>query len=194
MSTSLHEKRVAILAADGFEPSELEKAMQALKEAGATVSIVSPNAKMIQGMRTADQGDQFDAASPLHDANPEDFDALLIPKGLMTPDHQRSTPAAVDFVRAFGKAGQPIAAICHGPWMLIEAGVGRGRRLTSRPAIQGDITNAAGRGVGEEVVVDNGLVASRKPGDIPAFTAKIIEEFSVGRHTGIAAPPKGTTI
>ncbi|HEY5778967.1 MAG TPA: type 1 glutamine amidotransferase domain-containing protein [Terrimicrobiaceae bacterium] len=192
MSTQLLEKRVAILAADGFEQSELEGPLRALKEAGADVSIVSPNSKKIQGMHHADKGDQFDVDIPLKDARPEDFDALVLPGGLMNPDELRSTPAAVDFVRAFGEAGKPIGAICHGPWVLIEAGLVRGRRLTSWPAIQSDIKNAGGNWVDEEVVVDNGLVSSRKPDDIPAFNAKVIAEISEGRHAGMAVAAKNS--
>ncbi|MEP6670325.1 MAG: type 1 glutamine amidotransferase domain-containing protein [Chthoniobacter sp.] len=191
MSLELEQKRVAILAADGFEQVELEKPMKALEEAGATVSIVSPKKGKIQGMNHADKGDQFDVDLPLEHANAEDFDALLIPGGLMNPDELRSTPAAVDFVRAFAQAGKPIAAICHAPWVLIEAGLVKGRRLTSWPAIQSDIKNAGGQWVDEEVVVDNGLVTSRKPADIPAFNAKVIEEFAEGRHAGMAAGARG---
>jgi len=187
MSTTLNEKRVAILATDGFEQAELEEPMNALKEAGATVSIVSPKSGKIQGMHHADKGDQFDVDLSLNKAKANDFDALLLPGGLMNPDELRSTPKAVDFVRAFGKAGKPIAAICHGPWVLIEAGLVRGRRLTSWPAIQTDVKNAGGNWVDEEVVVDNGLVTSRKPDDIPAFNAKIIEEIGEGRHPAMAA-------
>ena len=182
MSLPLVGKRVAILAADGFEQIELEGPFKALEEAGATVSIVSPNPLKIQGMNHADKGDQFDVDIPLEDAHPEEFDALVLPGGLMNPDQLRSTPAAVDFVKHFGETGKPIAAICHGPWVLIEAGLVYGRRLTSWPAIQTDIRNAGGDWVDEEVVVDNGLVTSRKPDDIPAFNAKMIEEFHEGRH------------
>jgi len=183
MNRTLSHKRVAILAADGFEQAELEEPMKALEEAGADVRIVSPKPGKIQGMRHADKGDQFDVDIPLEQANPDDFDALLVPGGLMNPDELRSTKAAVGFVRAFGEAGKPIAAICHGPWVLIEAGLVRGRRLTSWPAIQSDIKNAGGEWVDEEVVVDNGLVTSRKPDDIPAFNAKMIEEINEGPHT-----------
>jgi protease I len=192
MSTQLLSKRVAILAADGFEQSELEIPLKALEQAGAEVSIVSPNADKIQGMNHADKGDKFDVDIPLEKARAEDFDALVLPGGLMNPDQLRSTPAAVNFVRAFGKAGKPIAAICHGPWVLIEAGLVHGRRLTSWPAIQSDIRNAGGNWVDEEVVVDNGLVTSRKPDDLPAFNAKMIEEISEGRHAGMAAAAKGS--
>jgi protease I len=190
MSTSLNQKRVAILAADGFEQSELEGPLHALRDAGATVSIVSPKKDSIQGMNHADKGDKFDVDVPLDQAKSDDFDALVLPGGLMNPDELRSTPAAVKFVRSFGEAGKPIGAICHGPWVLIEAGLVRGRRLTSWPAIQSDIKNAGGNWVDEEVVVDNGLVTSRKPDDIPAFNAKVIEEIGEGRHAGMAVRAK----
>jgi len=188
MSTQkLKQKHVAILAADGFEQAELEEPMHALKDAGAQVSIVSPKTGKIQGMHHADKGDQFKVDLQLDKANCDDFDALLIPGGLMNPDELRSTPAAVEFAKSFAEAGKPIAAICHGPWVLIEAGLVKGRRLTSWPAIQSDIKNAGGQWVDEEVVVDNGLVTSRKPDDIPAFNAKVIEEFAEGNHEGMAA-------
>jgi len=190
MSTQLKEKKVAILAADGFEQAELEEPMKALKDAGATVSIVSPKSGQIQGMNHADKGDKFDVDLGLDDAKSDDFDAVLVPGGLMNPDELRSTPKAVSFVRSFAEAGKPIAAICHGPWVLIEAGLVKGRKLTSWPAIQSDIKNAGGDWVDEEVVVDNGLVTSRKPDDIPAFNAKMIEEFGEGRHEGMAAGAK----
>jgi protease I len=178
------QKRVAILAADGFEQAELEKPKQALEEAGATVSIVSPNDDHIQGMNHADKGDSFDVDIPLKNAKPEEFDALMIPGGLMNPDTLRSTPAALEFTKAFFRAGKPVAAICHGPWVLIDAGVAKGRKLTSWPAIQTDVKNAGGEWVDEEVVVDCGLVTSRKPDDIPAFNRKMIEEFAEGKHGG----------
>jgi protease I len=187
MSTSLKQKRVAILATDGFEQSELEEPMNALRKAGATVSIVSPKRGKIQGMHHADKGDQFEVNTLLEEARANDFDALLLPGGLMNPDELRSTPEAVDFVRSFGEAGKPIGAICHGPWVLIEAGLVQGRRLTSWPAIQSDVKNAGGIWVDEAVVVDNGLVTSRKPDDIPAFNSKLIEEIAEGRHERRAA-------
>jgi protease I len=182
MSNQLENKRVAILATDGFEQSELEEPLGALEEAGADVSIVSPKSGKIQAMRHADKGDIFDVDLPLDEAKAENFDALVLPGGLMNPDELRSTPAAVEFVRAFGQTGKPIAAICHGPWVLIEAGLVKGRRLTSWPAIKTDVRNAGGNWVDEEVVVDNGLVTSRKPDDIPAFNAKMIEEIAEGVH------------
>lgn len=156
--------------------------MRALGEAGATVSIVSPKRGKIQGMHHADKGDQFDVDIPLEKAKAENFDALVLPGGLMNPDELRATPEAVTFVRDFGASGKPIAAICHGPWVLIEAGLVKNRKVTSWPAIKTDIQNAGGIWVDEEVVVDNGLVTSRKPDDIPAFNRKIIEEIREGIH------------
>lgn len=186
MDTPILNKRVAILAADGFEQSELEGPMHALEEAGARVSIVSPKRDFVQGMKHADKGDRFDVDVPLENARVEDFDALHIPGGLLNPDTLRSTPEAVDFVRAFAAAGKPIGAICHAPWVLIEAGLVQGRRLTSWPAIQSDVKNAGGNWIDAEVVCDNGIVTSRKPDDIPAFSAKLIEEIGEGRHAGMA--------
>ncbi len=189
MNSSKLNKRVAILATDGFEQAELEEPMQALRKAGAEVSVVAPRAGKIQGMKHADKGDRFEVDLVLEQADPASFDALLLPGGLMNPDELRATPAAVAFTRAFADAGKPIAAICHGPWVLIEAGIVSGRRLTSWPAIQTDIRNAGGEWVDEEVVVDQGLVTSRTPDDIPAFNAKMIEEFAEGYHAGMAAVP-----
>ena len=187
MNTPLLNKRIALLATDGFEQAELEEPMNALEAAGATVSIISPKSGKIQGMKHADKGSQFDVDIPLDKAKPEEFDALMLPGGMMNPDSLREMPAAVSFVRAFADAGKPIAAICHAPWILIEADLVRGRKLTSWPAIQSDVKNAGGNWVDEEVVVDQGLVTSRKPADIPAFNAKMIEEFAEGRHMGMAA-------
>jgi protease I len=182
MKTPLFNKRVAILAADGFEQVELEGPKEALEAAGAQVSIVSPVEDRIQGMNHADKGDVFDVDLSLRDARPEDFDALMIPGGTMNPDTLRSTPEALSFVRAFFAAGKPVAAICHAPWVLIDAGVIEGRKVTSWPAIQTDVRNAGGIWSDEEVVTDHGLVTSRKPADIPAFNAKMIEEFAEGIH------------
>ncbi len=184
MAGKLDGKKVAILVASGFEQVEMTKPRAALKDAGAETKIVSPKAGQIQGMNHADKGDKFDVDLTLDDANPEDFDALLIPGGLLNPDELRSTPAATDFARHFFDAGKPVASICHGPWVLIDAGVVDGRTLTSWPAIQTDVKNAGGIWLDEEVVVDNGLVTSRKPDDIPAFNKKMIEEFAEGKHAG----------
>lgn len=178
----LSHKRVAILAADGFEQSELEEPLRALREAGAQVEIISPKTGKIQGMHHADKGDQFEVDCKLDAANSSDYDALMLPGGLMNPDTLRSTPTAVEFVRSFAENGRPIAAICHAPWVLIEAGIVSGRRLTSWPAIQTDVRNAGGNWVDAEVVVDNGLVTSRNPDDIPAFNRRMLEEFAEGPY------------
>ncbi len=182
MAGKLDGKKVAILVASGFEQVEMTKPREALKEAGAEVKIVSTKAGQIQGMNHADKGDKFDVDLTLDEARPGNFDALMIPGGLMNPDELRSTPAATEFARHFFDAGKPVAAICHGPWVLIDADVVRGHTLTSWPAIQTDVKNAGGNWIDEEVVVDNGLVTSRKPDDIPAFNEKMIEEFAEGKH------------
>jgi protease I len=169
---------VAILAADGFEQSELEEPLHALERAGANVTIISPRGGRIQGMHHLEKADEFDVDLPLKKAHSADFDALVLPGGLANPDELRSNEAAVEFVREFADAGKTIAAICHGPWILIEAGIVNGRRLTSWPAIQSDIRNAGGEWVDEPVVVDHGLVTSRNPDDLKAFNAKVIEEIA----------------
>ena len=186
MSDRLTNKHIAILVTDGVEQAELEGPLQALKEEGAKAVIVSLHPGKIQGMNHADKGSQFEVDETLDQARVEDFDGLVIPGGLINPDTLRSTKEAVDFVRAFAQEEKPIAAICHGPWLLIEAGLARGRRLTSWPAIQTDIKNAGGQWIDEPVVVDNGVVTSRKPDDLPYFNAKMIEEFAEGRHPGMA--------
>jgi protease I len=186
MNEKLDGKKIAILVADGFEQVEMTKPRDALKEAGAEAKIVSPKSGQIQGMNHADKGDKFDVDIELKDANPDEFDALLIPGGLMNPDQLRSTQAALDFTRHFFEVGKPVGAICHGPWVLIDAGVVRGRTMTSWPAIKTDVKNAGATWVDEEVVVDNGLVTSRKPDDIPAFNRKMIEEFAKGKHAAMA--------
>ena len=142
-------------------------------------------------MHHADKGDKFDVDLTFDEARPEEFDALMIPGGLMNPDALRSNEDALEFTRHFFREGKPVAAICHGPWVLIDAGVVRGRTLTSWPAIKTDVKNAGGKWVNEEVVVDNGLVTSRKPDDIPAFNKKMIEEFCEGRHEAMAAAGAG---
>jgi protease I len=186
MAGKLDGKKVAILVTDGFEQVEMTKPRQALDEAGAETKIVSLKSGKIQGMNHADKGDKFDVDLTLDEARPEEFDALLIPGGLMNPDALRSNDDALEFTRHFFREGKPVAAICHGPWVLIDAGVVRGRTLTSWPAIKTDVRNAGGKWVNEEVVVDNGLVTSRKPDDIPAFNKKMIEEFCEGRHEAMA--------
>jgi protease I len=182
MGEQLAGKKVAILAADGFEEVELTKPRKALDDAGAQTSVVSIKSGKIQGMNHADKGETVAVDLTLSDAKPQAFDALMIPGGLMNPDTLRSTDEALAFVRHFFEEGKPVAAICHAPWVLIDAGVARGRTLTSWPAIKSDVRNAGGNWIDQEVVVDNGLVTSRKPDDIPAFNEKMIEEFREGRH------------
>ena len=183
----LNGKRIAILATEGFEQSELEKPREALDEAGATTEIVSPQKGSIRAWDEDEFGDTFDVDRALNDADPEDYDGLLLPGGVMNPDKLRIEPKAVEFVRAFFAAGKPVAAICHGPQVLIEADVVRGRKLTSYPSVKKDLINAGAHWVDQEVIVDNGLVTSRKPDDIPAFNRKMIEEFAEGRHAGQTA-------
>jgi deglycase len=187
MARKLDGKKVAILVADGFEQAELTKPRQALDEAGAETKIVSLKSGKIQGMQHADKGDTFEVDLTLDKARPEEFDALLIPGGFMNPDALRSNEDALEFTRHFFHEGKPVAAICHAPWVLVDAGVVRGRTLTSWPAIKTDVKNAGGNWVNQEIVVDNGLVTSRKPDDIRAFNRKMIEEFCEGRHEAIPA-------
>ena len=187
MARKLEGKRVAILAADGFEQVEMTKPRDALKEAGAETKIVSLKSGKIQGMNHMEKGDKFDVDRTLDEARPEEFDALMIPGGLYNPDALRINEKALVFARHFFREGKPVAVICHGPQVLINADVVRGRKMTSWPAIQTDMRNAGARWVDEEVVVDNGLVSSRKPDDIPAFNRKMIEEFAEGRHKTAAA-------
>ena len=186
MAGKLDGKKVAILVADGFEQVEMTKPREALNEAGAETKIVSLKSGKIQGMHHVDKGDKFDVDLTLDQARPADFDALMIPGGLMNPDALRSNEDVLEFARHFFDEGKPVTAICHGPQVLISAGLVRGRTMTSWPAIRSDMRNAGANWVNEEVVVDNGLVTSRKPDDIPAFNKKMIEEFSEGRHKAMA--------
>jgi protease I len=179
---SLEGKKVAVLATDGFEQVELEKPVAALREAGAQVEVVAPKGGEIQGFKHFDKGDTTHVDRELALANPEDYDAIVLPGGVINPDQLRLEPRAIDFIRSFVDADKPIAAICHGPWTLINAEAVEGRRMTSWPSLQVDLRNAGAEWVDEEVVVDNGLVTSRKPDDLPAFCAKMIEEFAEGRH------------
>lgn len=174
----LQGKTVAILATDGFEQIELEGPRKALEAAGARTLLIAPKKGKVQGFHHHDKGDAFAVDQALADVTVGDFDGLLLPGGALNPDALRAIPAAVDFVRAFATAGKPIAAICHGPWLLVEADVVRGRKVTSWPSIKTDLVNAGARWVDEEVVVDHGLVTSRKPDDIPAFAARAIEQLA----------------
>jgi len=182
MSDELKGKKVAILVADQFEQVELTKPREALDQAGAEALIVSPNSDKVRGWNGTDWGEDFPVDISLEEASPEDFDALLLPGGVKNPDTLRSDEKAIRFVRHFFEAGKPVAAICHGPWTLINAGVVKGRKLTSYKSIELDLRNAGAEWVDEEVVVDAGLVTSRKPDDIPAFNRKMVEEFGEGRH------------
>jgi protease I len=182
MNRNLNGKRVAILVADGFKQVELTKPRQALDEAGAKTEIVSPVQGKVKGWLETSWGDSFPVDVPLESANPGNYDALLVPGGLMSPDKLRLEPKAIQFVKHFWDAGKPIAAICHGPWLLVDSGIARGRRLTSYWAIKHDMMNAGADWVDEEVVVDNGLVTSRSPDDIPAFNRKMLEEVAEGLH------------
>jgi protease I len=180
MKPSLTGKKVAILATDGFERSELEKPRTALREAGAHVDIVSPQTGPIRSFEHKEFGPYYDVNAKLADVSADDYDALLLPGGVMNPDMLRTIPEAVKFVRAFFDAGKPVAAICHGPQLLIEADVVRGRRLTSYPSLQTDLRNAGANWVDVVVAVDENLVTSRKPDDIPQFNEKMIELFAQG--------------
>jgi deglycase len=182
LDVPLAGKKVAILVADGFEQIEMTEPRNALEAVGADTALVSPSGEKVKGWNHTKWGNQFAVDIPLDEAHPEDYDALLLPGGVMNPDHLRVLPAAVRFVRSFFDAGKPVAAICHGPWMLAEAGVIRGRRLTSYPSIKTDLKNAGAEWVDDEVVIDHGLVTSRKPDDIPAFNREMIEEFKEGIH------------
>jgi protease I len=183
MATPLQGKRIAILVENGFEQVELEEPRQALEQAGADTAVVSPvKGDRVKGWKFTEWGDAIDIDVPLGQARTQDFDGLLLPGGVINPDKLRVQPEAVAFVKAFVDAKKPIAAICHGPWTLIEAGAVRGRRVTSWPSLRTDLTNAGATWVDEEVVTDQGLVTSRRPDDIPAFSRKMIEEFAEGRH------------
>ena len=180
MSDTLSGKKVAILVAHGFEQVELTEPKKALESAGATAIIVSPEHRTVKAWKHMQWGDEFKVDVPLSEAKADEFDALLLPGGVMNPDALRRNEWALQFVRAFVESGKPTAAICHGPWTLIDAGVVAGRRMTSYPSIQTDLINAGATWVDEEVVVDNGLVTSRRPDDLPAFNRKMIEEISEG--------------
>jgi protease I len=184
MADQLSGKKVAFLAADGYEESELKKPWHALQEAGAELKLVSLEEGEIEALNEQElkPGATHPVDLTVEEANAGDFDALVLPGGVLNPDKLRLDENAMRFVREFLEQGKPVGAICHGPWSLVEAGVVRDRTLTSYPSIQTDIRNAGGNWVDEEVHVDQGLVTSRKPDDIPAFTRKLIEEIAEGRH------------
>lgn len=184
MTQRLEGKRIAFLATDGVEQSELEQPWHELQKAGAKVELLSVHKGAIQAVRHMDKGDTFEVDRLVSEADASDYDGLVLPGGVMNPDTLRANDKAVSFVRQFFEQSKPVAAICHGPWTLVEAGVVRGRTITSWPSLKTDIENAGGTWIDEEVHVDDGLVTSRKPDDLPAFSAKAIEEFAEGRHRG----------
>jgi protease I len=188
----LSGKRVAILATDMFEQVELVEPRKAVEEAGAEVELVSLETDEIQGFNHYDKADKFPVDKAVGDVSADDYDALLLPGGVGNPDTLRSDEDAVAFVRAFFEQGKPVAAICHAAWMLVEADVVRGRNVTSFWSIKTDVKNAGGNWSDEEVVVDDGLVTSRSPKDLPAFNAKVVEEFAEGKHSGRRVPTGAT--
>ena len=186
---NLSGKRVAFLMTDGVEESEFVRPREAVESAGGKPEVVSLRAGSVQGMRHTDKGSRFQVDVAVADADPAQYDALVLPGGVANPDRLRTDARAVEFVRAFFAAGKPVAAICHGPWMLVEADVVRGRTVTSWPSLRTDLVNAGATWVDEMVHVDAGLVTSRNPDDLPAFCAKLVEEIAEGSH---ARQPAGT--
>ncbi len=187
MAQNLTGKKIAILATDGVEQVELTEPMKALKNEGAQVEIVAPHDGEIQGFNHLDKGDKMKVDRALDEARPEDYDAIVLPGGVANPDQLRTNSKAVAFARHFYDAQKPIAVICHGPWTLINAGGVKGLEITSWPSLETDLKNAGARWVDREVVVDRGIVSSRKPNDLPMFCAKMVEEFKEGRHRRQAA-------
>lgn len=187
MPKTLDGKRIAFLATDGFEQVELTQPWKSIEEAGAEVVLVSPKSGKIQGMHHDQKADEFQVDETVDSVSAENFDGLVLPGGVANPDTLRTCQDSVSFVRDFFKQNKPVAAICHGPWMLIEADVVRDRQVTSWPSLKTDLVNAGAHWVDQECVVDEGLVTSRKPDDLDAFCAKAIEEFSEGRHAGQTA-------
>lgn len=190
---TLKGKRVAILATDGVEQEELLEPRHALTEAGAETMVIAPRGGSIKGWDKTDWGKRIDVDRELATVWAAEFDALLLPGGVMNPDKLRQDKQAVAFVKAFVDAGKPVAAICHGPWLLVEADAVRGRTVTSWPSLQTDLRNAGATWVDREVVTDNGLVTSRKPDDIPAFNRKMIEAIGEGIHAAPHATAAGAT-
>jgi protease I len=183
MGTELNGKKVAFLAADGVEQVELTEPWKAVEEAGGEPELVSLEEGEIQGFEHHDKGDRFPVDKAVADADPQDYDALVLPGGVINPDILRMHDDAMAFVKRFFEEGKPVGAICHGPWSLVETGLVDGRTVTSWPSLKTDISNAGGTWVDEEIVVDRGLFTSRKPDDLPAFCAKLVEEVAEGVHS-----------
>lgn len=184
MAQELNGKRIAFLVAnEGIEQIELVEPRKAVEDAGAETDLIAPEGGQVQAFNHLDKADEFDVDVTVAEADAADYDGLAMPGGVANPDNLRLEPDAVEFVRAFFEAGKPVGAICHAPWMLVESGVVDGRTVTSFPSLRTDIRNAGGDWVDEEVVTDSGLVTSRKPDDLPAFNAKLVEEFAEGVHS-----------
>lgn len=188
MSDKLRDKQVAILMTDGFELSEYIEPRKALEEAGATVHVIAPKGGKVKAWDETDWGKEYEVDVTLDSANADDYNALVLPGGVFNPDKLRMEEKAVDFVSQFLNEGKPIAAICHGPWTLIETGALNGRKMTSYKSIKTDLINAGVDWVDQEVVVDQGLVTSRNPDDLPAFNRKMVEEFAEGKHVVESSP------
>jgi protease I len=193
MADELNGKKIAILAADGVEQVELTEPRKALEQAGAQTELISLQEGEILGFNHLDHGDRFGVDRVVADASADDYDGVLVPGGVANGDFLRADADAVRFVADFARAHKPIASICHGPWVLVESGIVKGRTITSWPSLKTDVENAGGTWVDEEVHVDQGLVTSRKPDDIPAFSAKAIEEFAEGRHEDAPQPAGSAT-
>jgi protease I len=192
MADSLNGRKIAIIATDGVEQAELVEPRKAVEEAGATTELLSLQTGGIQAMNSdINPADKFEVDKPISDASPEDYDGLILPGGTVNADRLRMDSDVISFLQDFFESGKPVGAICHAPWTLVEADLVRGRTLTSYPSLRTDIRNAGGEAVDEEVVVDQGLVTSRNPDDLPAFNAKIVEEFSEGKHQVASAGATG---
>jgi protease I len=191
MASELEGKRIAFLVAnEGVEQVELTEPWKAIEKAGGEPVLIAPEEGDVQAFNHLDKGSTFPVDETLEQAEPESFDGVVLPGGVANPDKLRMEPRATEFLREFFSSGKPVGVICHGPWTLVEADLVRGRRITSWPSLQTDIRNAGGDWVDEEVVVEEGLVSSRKPDDLPAFCAKIVEEFAEGAHR---VAPAGAT-